>query len=480
MSAVSKLKRFIAMSVLSALMLIVLGCGNDSTNNSSTAASGTVTGRILDSNGNPLANANVTLLYNGTKAVTTSNASNDPDLLGTFAFSGLPAGSFVVQIEMNGFATTQRSITVPQSLDPTPVSANLGDVTLGLPYDLTVTTVDGVTPIAGVAVVAVSQNSGNPYKISGVTQNDGTVVLKGLDLSNNYYINTASVYDTNGNIMYSEASFPFIAQNSQANSLTIPLQKVSTVDLAVVVTYMGTPVAGVAVSALEGYQGTITGVTGLDGVAVLKGLSLSNTNYQIFTSAVLASDGNSYQYSSSVASNYFNPTNTSNRTISIALQTPSDNSSVSIIATNLLTQPATYSYPQFNPSAIKFTTPDGVIKIVFSYPVSLTGAVTASYPNTLVASGSPNYGAAISINTVSAALDATGTIMTITNSAPYLIDQTYTFNGSITGMVNGTIQPLDLNSLLGQVSIADNTVTGISASTFVTDNYSGTWDGVPA
>jgi hypothetical protein len=420
------------------------------------------------------------LLYNGTKAVTTSNAS-DPDLIGTFAFSGLPAGSLVVQIEMDGFATTQRSITVPQSqsLDPTPVTTSLGDVTLGKPYDLTVTAVDGGTPIAGVAIVAISQNYGNPYKISGVTQNDGTVVLKGLDLSNNYFITTEQVYDTNGNIMYSQVSCPFTAQNSLANSLTIPLQKASTVDLSVVVTDKGTPIAGVTVSALAygGQQGTIYGVTGLDGIAVLKGLSLSNINYQIVTNAVLASDGTSYKYSSSMAANYFNPANTSNRTVSIALQTPSDNSSVSIIATNLLTPPASYSYPQFNPSAIKFTTPGGAIKIVFSYPVSLTGAVTASYQNTLVASGSPNDGATITINTVSAALDATGTIMTITNSAPYLIDQTYTFNGGITGMVNGTVQPLDLNNLLGQVSIADNTVTGLNASSFVADNYSGTWDG---
>lgn len=251
------------------------------------------------------------------------------------------------------------------------------------------------------------------------------------------------------------------------------------VDLTVIATDQGTPVAGVTINASQNWYSnlSITAVTDADGKAVLKGLC-QDAQYMVTSAPFYDGNGN-LKYVTS-PNNYISYNPNSDRTVSLALVRVGRNDAIQIVASNLLPDGTSYQNYYPYPYNQRVITPDGVIKLVFNYPVTLSGTVTATYVNDQVASTDPNYGKVIPVTTVSASLDQTGTILTITNSAPYLKGQTYTFNGTVTAVVNSQVQTFSLNGVPfnpyfnNNVYIADNTVTGLTPlSALKADNFNG-------
>ncbi|ACM18463.1 hypothetical protein Geob_0089 [Geotalea daltonii FRC-32] len=373
--------------VLVTVVALLPGCGSDTNVYTSTGAkTGIVTGRVVDSSTmQPIANADVTLVANGEKMAGKTSASSDPDLAGTFVFTGVSStapyvSSHTLKISASGYATMQMGLIVSSSADNAPTTTSLGNISLAKGFDLTVVATDEGTPVAGVTISAAS--SGVP--ITAVTDAGGKAILKGLSQEASYTIASAPFYDNNGALKY-----------------------------------------------------------------------LSTTT--------------SYTASSS-------------HTLSMSLIPANSTSDINIVGSNLLRDGSKnyYSYPStYNHRVIL---PESVIKLVFNYPVTLSGAITASYLNDQVASSDPDYRKIINVPTISAALDETGTILTITNSAPYLKNQTYIFNGTVTAVINSVSRSLSLSEVSAsnpyfsnKVYVADNSSTGLSSTTAVkADNFNGT------
>ena len=375
MKIIENTKRCLMLLFLVTAITLLAGCGDDNENFNAKIkvadATGIITGKVVDAATLvPIKSAKVVLFVNGTKAETRSSSSTDADLTGTFVFGGIPAGTHAIRFEAVDYANTERSVTVPQSNDNTPITVGPITVSLAKGFDLTVVASDAGAPVAGVTVVAASNNG--PLQSTGVTAADGTVILTGLDLTDTYTVFSSPVYDA----------------------------------------------AGTAIK---------------------------------------------YVTSGNVA---FDPAG-GERTVPIALQAATRTDNIAIVATNLLSDGTLAGVR-------KLTTRNGVIRVVFNYPVELSGGVTASFLNDLIAV--PDT-APTQLATVSAALDATRTVLTITNSTDYLINETYTFNGSVTARVSGVTKSLSL-ATIGDVTIVNDTATGLSSTTvFTADNYNGTYEG---
>ncbi|MDA8413940.1 MAG: carboxypeptidase-like regulatory domain-containing protein [Desulfobacteraceae bacterium] len=345
-----------------------------------------VTGRVIDSSSRaPIVGAEVTLLCNGKKLSVTSISSNDPNLAGTFTFTGLiPTAAYSgyeLSISAPGYAVYRITVTVPVSTDGMPISVTLGSIELGKACNVTVIVTDNGIPVPGVVVSASNQYSLNyGTAISSVTDVNGTAILEGLNQEATYSIMTAPKYDTNGNILYPAT----------------------------------TPVY----------------------------------NYQPQNSA---------------------------RTVSISLIPAGRDDAIQIIGSNLLNNgPMTTST-----QAIQAIKSDSIIKIVFNYPVELSGNVTATYLNDLAPSSDLDYGKVLSVATLSGSLDPTGTILTVVNSSPYIRNQSYTFDIPVIATVNGRKQAYDFSTastfFSNPVYVTDDSSSGLSpTSTLIADNFNGT------
>lgn len=381
-----KVLRLLMLVMFAAVLMLLGGCGDDTTVIQSASASGIVSGRVVDrSTMQPVKNAEVVLIVNGVKTTTRSSSSGDPDVAGTFVFSGVTAtgnygASHILRVTAAGFATAEMYVNVVGSINNAPVTTSLGIIPLGKSFDLTVITTDAGTPVSGVTITATS-NWGNAPNVTAVTDANGVGILKGLNQEVTYHISNAPFYDGNGMLKY--------------------------------------------VSSIAGSAGYLGG-----------------------------------------------------QIVSLPLVKATRQDDIEIVASNLLPDGTSYSSDLLNRRVI---TPDGVVKIVFNYPVALSGEVTATYVNNLVASSDPDYGKVISVPTISASLDPTGTILTITNAAPYLKNQTYTFNGTVSAEVNSQTQFFSLGSVswnpyfASSVYVSDTTATGLSSLTELkADNFNGT------
>ena len=90
------------------------------------SASATLTGTVLDPRGVALPGATVTVRNEATNA--TQKMTSDGQ--GKYSFANLPAGKFTVQVDANGFSTSQKTglqLAIGQPLD-VPVTLQLGDV----------------------------------------------------------------------------------------------------------------------------------------------------------------------------------------------------------------------------------------------------------------------------------------------------------------------------------------------------------------
>lgn len=273
-----------------------------------------------------------------------------------------------------------------------------------------------------------------------------------------------------------------VPTSSENAPLTVSLGSIALgkgFDLTVIVSEDGTPVSGVTVNASTYYWSfspDVTAVTDANGRAVLAGLNQELPYY--LTSAPCYDENGMLKYlASAVETVRYGAGGV--QTVSLPLTSAIWRKEIEIVASNLLRDGSPNSPAVQLQRAI---TPDGVIRVVFNYPVTLSEAVSATYVNDLVAANTPGYGQVVDVPSVAASLDSTGTILTITNSASYLKNHTYTFNSTVMARVNGLNQFFSLGDLAASnpyfsndVYVADDTATGLSPLTTVqADNYNGT------
>lgn len=384
-------KRWLQMMFM-ACFVILTGCGDENNAVTLTArASGILTGRIVDSSTmQPVKGADVALIVNGAKMTTASSSSEDPDLAGTFVFTGVSATAdngpgHTLKITAPGFAAMQTFIRIPDSSDNAPLTLSLGIIALGKGFDLTVIASADGTPVAGVTIKASSYYWPYSPEVTAVTDANGQAVLAGLNQELQYGITSAPFYDGNGSLKYLSASTGSV-RYSVADSQAVSLPLVS----------------------------------------------------------AMRSDD------------------------------------IQIVASNLLRDGSRdFSYPYLPLQRV--LTPNAAIRIVFNYPVTLSEGLSATYVNNLVAANTPDFGKVVDVPSVTASLDPTGTILTITNTAPYLKNQTYTFNGTVMAQVNSLTQFRSLGSFStnlffsNRIYVADDTATGLNPlATVQADNYNGT------
>jgi hypothetical protein len=120
------------------------------------------------------------------------------------------------------------------------------------------------------------------------------------------------------------------------------------------------------------------------------------------------------------------------------------------------------------------------IIVVYNYPVSVSGGITVSYLKTLDLSTTTGYGDTFLVTTATGGIDATGTVVTISNTASWAINQAYTVNSSVTAVINGGTQ----NSTFGNAFyvVNDDATSGLLKNTaantnatlgVIADNYNG-------
>jgi len=246
-------------------------------------------------------------------------------------------------------------------------------------------------------------------------------------------------------------------------------------NVTVIVSDQGIPVQGIVVSASNqyGYGSSITGVTDANGTAVLVGLN-QEAIYQIMTSPKYDANGNILYPASMFNSNY--QPQYSARTISIAVTQAMSGGAIQIIGSNLTGNITTSTTSSLSQTYIKS---DSIIRIVFNYPVTLTGSVSATYMNDLVPASDPDYGKVVTVTTLAGSLDQSGTILTIANSSPYIKNQTYSFNIPVVATSNGQTRSYNFSTsspfFVNPVYVTDDSVTGLGPATiFKADNFNGT------
>lgn len=247
-------------------------------------------------------------------------------------------------------------------------------------------------------------------------------------------------------------------------------------DVTVVVTDDGIPVPDVVVFTSTQYNyfsgGSISAVTDVNGTAILKGLN-QESSYEFMTAPKYDANG-SMLYPATSSFNIYQPQNSA-RTASISITPVMRDDSIQIIGSNLLSNGST----TYGPPSKNVIKSDSLIKIVFNYPVELTGNVTATYLNNLVPSSDPDYGKVLTVTTLSGSLDPTGTILTVANSLPYLRNQSYTFVIPVNATVNGRMQAYDFSMpspfFSNPIYVTDDSLSGLSpATTLTADNFNGT------
>jgi hypothetical protein len=288
-----------------------------------------------------------------------------------------------------------------------------------------------------------------------------------------------------------------------------------TMDLTVVATNNGAPVAGVPVMAFMtsvlggqcgGYYLPITIAngnaalvlsmkTGPSGTVVLSGLSQCG-HYEIIAAA-FDSDGDGLNdYASSLTYYSFNPAY-SNTSIAIAITSVPPYTSMDpleVIASNMRkVNPINYTvrnntdlgnFSYFASSSYNAIGSIQPIRLVLNYPVSLSGSITASYAENLIdpdGDGNSAVDAGFPVEmpvVITASLDPTGMILTLMPPiGGFPVNHLMKIRGAVNTIWNNVPQTVDLRNVTDgpdMVYISDDGVTGLNPATTITaDNYNG-------
>jgi len=145
------------------------------------AGAGSATGRVVDTNGKPIAGASV--FFNGGGATAVQTAKTDATGTYTFATGSLPAGIYVVSATATGFGNSPPVQAVITSNATTPVP----DIVLGVAANGTlgglVTATSSTTPLGGVTVTITNTTTGVAITPAPVTTGTGTAGPDGSSIN---------------------------------------------------------------------------------------------------------------------------------------------------------------------------------------------------------------------------------------------------------------------------------------------------------
>ncbi len=270
------------------------------------------------------------------------------------------------------------------------------------------------------------------------------------------------------------------------------------VTLSVLATDAGVPTAGVTIWARSGTHSWdfFSAVTGADGKATFT--ELANGDIYMICSRPKTDTSGVFQYLTSCISGSDNDINgnpnstmwnstDSSTTVAINLIKPTRNDTIALVGSNKLmiwdnagtgNGTITFEYTAATTSTANAVNNDFAVRsgqsimMVYNYPVSLTSDdITVSYMLSLVPSTTTGYGNVFLLSTATGAIDSTGTVVTIANAAGWTPNWLYAIKGTVTAMVSGGIQYVDLAS---KFYVVDDTANGLSSTTtLIADNYSG-------
>ena len=398
---------------------------------------GTITGQVVDgATRTPIGNADVSLLVNGTKVTIQSSSSSDPDLTGTFAFSGVPSGFHSLKIAASGYAAWQNTVPVSPSQDGTPHTENLGKIGLGKAFTLTVVTTIGGALLPGVTVlaqpsgvtgdcglqylylgsdpVAISPFSPGDQEIAALSNSQGQAILPGLNQCLTYLLVSLPV-DTNADGLYdyTAASTTYDGSTNSERTASLALRTARRND----------SIALIGTSMDDRRRAAFTA------------RNISDTGPDPGSDMVVHGAGCVYNVSP------------------VQCQAP-------------------YPSPDYPSTSVPATGTKSAFKLVFNYPVSATGA-TVTFIDDLVnpdANGDDVADTGFPQTRVLAAgivLDATGMIVTVSPPAAGFPKNETISVGPFTATVSGFTTALDV-----EVYVEDDTASGLGASTVLTaDNY---------
>jgi len=373
----------------------------------------------------------------------------------------------------------------------------------------TVREASSLKPLAGAHLVLTRKVDGFSAGVTDATS-DGSFSISSVPVGSYEMSVTMAGY----------ANSSFLVSVSSTSTGTPAVKQIGlvllggTMDLKVVATDNGIPVAGVPVMAVGSYGFSncvtyglletpanlytptiISATTNTSGIAVLQGLSQCN-NYQV-VAAAFDKDGNgSYDYMTTyMYYNYVPAYN--NTTVGIALTTNVSYYSIDpqqVIATNAkMINPVTYNVRNITDAGDFTYFVSGLyhavgslqpIRLMFRYPVVLSGPITASYTENLAdpdqdGNGAVDIGFPFEMSVpITASLDSTGTILTITPPVGgFPENHQMKVRGSVTTVVNGVSLVVEIRNMtngLDTVYIAKDDVYPFGPATIITaDNYNG-------
>jgi len=286
-------------------------------------------------------------------------------------------------------------------------------------------------------------------------------------------------------------------------------------DLTVMATSNGVPTAGVPVMAFmtspltgvcndyylpmtianSGTTFVVSATTGTSGTVVLDGLSQCG-GYEIMTGS-FDSDGDGLNdYAANAAYYTFDP-ETSVTSMAIAITAVSSygyTEPQQVVASNMRRSSSINYYVEnitdiTNYYSSYFSGYDTIgasqpIRLVFSYPLSLSGTITASYTEDLAdpdGNGDGVVDTAFPVEmpvAITTSFDPTGMVLMIAPPVGgFPINRLVKIHGAVNVIEHGTPQVVDLGDISGwidRVYISDDTVTGLNSATTITaDNYNG-------
>jgi hypothetical protein len=393
---------------------------------------GTITGQVVDgATRAPVADADITLVLNGAKYAVRSSASPDPELTGTFSFSDLPSGLHVLKISAAEYAVWQAAVLVDPSLDGTPHTENLGKIGLGKTFDLNVVTTADGSPLGHVTVLAeangvasdcgsqsyywISPFDAGDLEVSVVTDSDGRATFVGLNQCLRYLL-VALPHDGDGNGTYDHTAASAMYEGVTNSDRTVAL----------------------ALKAVK-----------RDDAITIVGTNMDRNLRAAFLARNLSDTG------------------------------PDPGSNLSVDGAGCVYNlyavpcpPPTIITPDYPNIGVPSIGSRSAFKLVFNYPVSAS-STTVTFLDDLVNPDSdgddavdPGFPLRRPV-AATVALDATGTILTVTPPlAGFPRDETITV-GPISAIVNGVTTTLNQD-----VYVEDDTSSGLSSATPITaDNY---------
>lgn len=166
-----------------------------------------ISGRVVDSGGNPLSGATVTATRTGGGTYTATTNSN-----GIYALSKIPSSStYTIEVSKTGYAFDSQVVSTGTSTNYSTTTGNLWEI------DFTAVSGMNVTPSIG---LSSEGNSGGPFSPASIVYTLENQTDTGINYSVSKGASWVSISDTGGSLAGHATTDVTVSINSNANSLS--------------------------------------------------------------------------------------------------------------------------------------------------------------------------------------------------------------------------------------------------------------------